>query len=41
MMNLKMLSAIALSGVLVASLNNSYAQHAAAKADDPAMKIYR
>lgn len=41
MMNLKTLSAIALSGVLVVSLNNSYAQQAAAKADDAAMKIYR
>jgi aminopeptidase N len=41
MMNLKTLSAIALSGALALSLNNSYAQQAAAKADDPAMKIYR
>jgi len=41
MMNLKTLSAIALSGVLAASLNNSFAQQAPAKTDDPAMKIYR
>src|ERR1700761_7117725 len=41
MINLKTLSAIALSGVMVASLNNAFAQQAPAKADDPAMKIYR
>src|SRR6201992_4205266 len=41
MINLKTLSAIALSGVMVASLNNAFAQQAPAKADDPALKIYR
>ena len=40
-MNLRILSAIALSGALVVSLNNARAQDTAAKAEDPAMKIYR
>ena len=41
MMNVKTLSAIAFSGILAVSLNVSYAQETAAKADDPALKIYR
>src|SRR6201985_3316373 len=41
MMNLRILSAIALSGALAVSLNNAYAQDTAAKAEDPAMRIYR
>src|SRR3569832_680943 len=41
MMNLKTLSAIALSGVLAAGINNAFAQQSPAKTDDPAMNIYR
>jgi aminopeptidase N len=40
MLKIKTLSSIALSGILITSLNTSFAQ-GPAKADDPALKIYR
>jgi aminopeptidase N len=41
MINIKMLSAIALSGILAAGLNTSYAQDTTAQKEDPLLKIYR
>ncbi len=40
MLKFKVLSSIALSGILITSLNTSFAQ-VTAKTDDPALKIYR
>jgi aminopeptidase N len=41
MINIKTLSAIALSGILAAGLNTSYAQDTTAQKEDPLFKIYR
>jgi aminopeptidase N len=41
MINMKMLSAIALSGILAVGLNTSYAQDTTAQKEDPLFKIYR